>query len=271
MLKDLVFDYSYHNHTARCGHAVGRDEQYVIQALSQGFHVYGFSDHIFLPGISQPGMRGDYSLLDDYLSSVAQLKKHYADKLKIYTAFEAEYLPDYLHYYENLLHHHQVDYLILGQHGYIENQRFVFYGSHYWEPAAMLKRYTADLIAGINSGLFAFVAHPDLFMSFYPVFDEEARQATIEILEAAKKMNIPLEINLGGVRRGLQDYYVTQRYDYPVREFWVEVSKTTIPVIIGVDAHHPDELSNIPLAAIEKLLGDLPLNFINRLTFNNRE
>lgn len=267
MNKQFILDYSYHNHTTRCGHAKGSDEEYIIQALKSGFRVYGVSDHIFLPGVKQPRIRGDYSLLDEYLTSINTLKTRYMSEIQIYTAFEAEFLPDFISYYKDLLASHKVDYLVLGQHGYVENLHFKFYGNRYWELAEMLKRYTDDLVAGINSGLFAFVAHPDFFLSFYPIFDHNAMEATARIIAAAQKNNMPLEINLGGVRRGMHDYFVSKRYDYPVREFWVEVAKTDIPVLIGCDAHHPAELSNIPLDQVETLLGDLELNLINRLTF----
>ena len=40
--------YCYHTHTKRCGHAVGEDEEYVIEAIKAGIKDLGFSDHVFL-------------------------------------------------------------------------------------------------------------------------------------------------------------------------------------------------------------------------------
>lgn len=45
---------NYHTHTSRCGHAVGEDEEYVINAIKSGIKVLGFSDHVpFLDILSQ--------------------------------------------------------------------------------------------------------------------------------------------------------------------------------------------------------------------------
>ena len=68
-------DYCYHTHTTRCGHAYGSEEEYIQVAINNGLKVIGFTDHVFLPGISQPGMRGDYSLLDDYVNTIKGLKE----------------------------------------------------------------------------------------------------------------------------------------------------------------------------------------------------
>ena len=41
-------DYTYHSHTARCGHARGADEDYAKTAFEHGYKLYGFSDHEFI-------------------------------------------------------------------------------------------------------------------------------------------------------------------------------------------------------------------------------
>ena len=40
---------NYHTHTARCGHATGTDEEYVLAAIEQGFDELVFSDHVPWP------------------------------------------------------------------------------------------------------------------------------------------------------------------------------------------------------------------------------
>ena len=74
---------NYHTHTKRCGHAFGEDEEYVLEALGQGMVELGFSDHIMLPGFSQPSIRGEYSLwAQDYFKSINYLKEKYKDRMK---------------------------------------------------------------------------------------------------------------------------------------------------------------------------------------------
>ena len=64
---------NYHTHTARCGHAEGSDEAYVLAAIEQGFEELGFSDHVPWPyqsGFLNLGVRMDVRRLDEYLRSV---------------------------------------------------------------------------------------------------------------------------------------------------------------------------------------------------------
>ena len=102
---------NYHTHTSRCGHAIGSDEEYVQEALAFGLTELGFSDHIFLPNHSQIGIRGDYELLDDYISSIESLKEKYKDRISIHLGFEAEAMPFYFPYYRRLLEEGHIEYL----------------------------------------------------------------------------------------------------------------------------------------------------------------
>ena len=36
---------NYHTHTKRCMHACGKDEEYVLAAIANGYEELGFSDH----------------------------------------------------------------------------------------------------------------------------------------------------------------------------------------------------------------------------------
>ena len=56
----MINEYIFHSHTFRCHHAVKDIEDYVTAAIKNGYKKYGVSDHVFLPGIHHPYMRGDY-------------------------------------------------------------------------------------------------------------------------------------------------------------------------------------------------------------------
>ena len=73
---------NYHTHTKRCGHAIGEDEEYVLEAIGKGFRTLGFSDHAMFPTFSEPHVRGDYQqCFDDYISSINALRKKYSQKI----------------------------------------------------------------------------------------------------------------------------------------------------------------------------------------------
>jgi histidinol-phosphatase (PHP family) len=262
---DKPLDYTYHSHTFRCGHAVGTDEEYVKKALEGHYKILGFSDHVMLPGRSQPGMRGDYSLAPGYIKSVRGLQKKYEKSLQIYLAYEAEWYGDlYASYYHDLLASGTIDYLLLGQHDFIDGDSITFYGRLPDKRMATL-RYTDDIVAGIESGLFLYVAHPDLFMAWYDSWDALAQQCASRIIEAAMAKNMPLEVNMGPSRWGRRNR-LGEEIDvaYPYPEFWDLVSEYGAEVIIGVDDHDPNELLTSPFDWVRQFVEDHNLNYHDR-------
>jgi histidinol-phosphatase (PHP family) len=264
---DKPLGYTYHSHTYRCGHAVGTDEEYVKKAIEGHYEILGFSDHVMLPNLSQPGMRGDFSLEEGYFKSVRDLQKKYAKQIKIYLAFEAEWYGDlYRDYYHHLLADGLIDYLLLGQHDFISPEGVLtFYGRLEDKRQATLN-YTEDLIAGIKSGLFIYVAHPDLFMAWYDSWDALAQDCASRIIDAAMEMNIPLEVNMGPSRWGRRNR-IGEAIDvaYPYPEFWDMVSEAGASVIIGVDDHDPNELLTSPFNWVRQFIQDHNLNYHDRL------
>lgn len=234
------FHANYHSHTKRCGHAVGEDEEYVLAAKANGFNILGFSDHVMLPGIEEPGLRGNFSERAGYLASVKSLKKKYAGDMTIYLGFECEWYGDvFADYYRSLFKEQGVDYLILGQHNSIADGKLTFY-TNLGSVDAGIKAYAKDIVAGIRSGLFTYVCHPDLYVLYFRTWDEEAEKAAWEICRAAKEMDIPLEVNMGPSRWDKK----TNPTDpsimaYPYPKFWEIAKKVGNRVIVGVDAHSP--------------------------------
>lgn len=258
--------YTYHSHTKRCGHAIGEDEDYVKKAIEGHYQILGFSDHVMLPFDSQPGIRGDYSLASDYFKSVRDLQTKYEKDLQIYLAFEAEWYYDrYEGYYHDLLAKRQIDYLLLGQHCFHEGSTLTFYGSLF-DKSEATRMYTKDLIAGMKSGLFAYVAHPDLFMSWNRAWDGVCEECANEIIQAAKDLNMILEVNMGPSRWGRRNK-IGQEIDvaYPYPKFWDLVALSGVKTIIGVDDHDPQELINSPFDWVRSFVQKRSLNYVDRL------
>jgi histidinol-phosphatase (PHP family) len=70
------------------------------------------------------------------------------------------------------------------------------------------------------TGLFAFVAHPDLFANAYLAWDAEAEACSRAILAAAADLSVPLEINGYGMRKPEIETREGVRRKYPWRRFW---------------------------------------------------
>lgn len=177
---------NYHTHTARCGHATGTDEDYVLAAIEQGFDELGFSDHVPWPyqdGYTHPSVRMRVDQMPGYLNSVRALAAQYKDKIHILTGFECEYFPDYMNWLADMRAENHLDYLILGNHFDHDDEYGMYFGNI--RTAAQLRRYVDSAVKGLETGLFSYLAHPDLFMRDYgKPFDENGRAAAKELCQA---------------------------------------------------------------------------------------
>lgn len=241
----MEVNFNMHTHTYRCKHATGTDEEYVLSAIKGGIKTLGFSDHAFFPNIVHEGMRGDYSELDGYISSINELKRKYKKEVDIKLGFEIEYQEKFYSFYRFLLKEKGFDFLILGQHlTYDESGKPVYY----FRKCNILEgiiNYKNDLIEGMKTGLFLYVCHPDLFMNNVTQITPEIEQVCNEICEASVKFNIPLEINLGGVRQRQNKILFTDQVNcYPSDFFWKIASNYHVKCIVGIDAHEPKDLED---------------------------
>lgn len=234
----MSLKYCYHTHTKRCNHAKGEDEDYVLQAINAGLDRLGFSDHAFFPGIYQRTSRGRYELYEDYLESINRLKEKYKDKIEIKIGFEAEYSDRFIDYLKQQKQSGKLDYLILGQHFNFDNGDNPPYIKDQKEDLDALHKYVEQVLKGIETGLFTYIAHPDLYVIAFKQFNEECVKAAHTICKAAEKAKIPLEINAHAIK--FWDHPTAMTYPYP--KFWEIASQYDIDVIIGYDAHMPSEI-----------------------------
>lgn len=232
---------NYHTHTARCGHAEGTDEQYVKAALAQKFDVLGFSDHIPYPyrsGFTNPGVRMPLSRIDEYLASIRALREKYAGQIELLAGFECEYFPAYMGWMKEMAEEKGLDYLILGNHYDRTDETGMYFGQ--CTTAAQLRAYVESTVKGIETGLFAYLAHPDLFLRKYSPFDANCRAAAKDLSKACAAYDLPMEYNV-------HDRYLapmTHRVSYPHPKFFDIAAGEGVRMIIGLDAHEPQELSD---------------------------
>lgn len=232
---------NYHTHTARCGHASGTDEQYVRAAIAQGFDELGMSDHVPWPyksGFVPRGVRMPIAQLDEYVHAMRALREKYADQISLKIGFECEYFPEYMGWLADMKQEKQLDYLIFGCHYDTTDEGGFYFGSA--TTAQQLARYVDSALRGIDTGLFAYLAHPDVFMRRYQRFDENVRAAAKDLCQACKAKNLPMEYNL-------HDRYrlgEMNRNGYPNADFFEIVYAEGVKLIIGLDAHEPQEIAD---------------------------
>lgn len=243
---------NWHTHTARCGHAVGTDEEYVLAAIKGGLKTLGFSDHCAYP-IPNRTERMGIELVPEYMSSILALKEKYKSQIDIHLGMEVEYYEDQWDILSN--YRKELEYVILGLH----NLSFDAESSYCLTHIDELKRYVDLAEKACMHGLCDYIAHPDVCMWSYPVVDGSVREIASQLADISIKYNMPMELNCGsGVRRGMRMYDDGERYGYPVRVFYEEFAKKGCPVIIGLDIHDPklfltDEYINRAMSVCEGL------------------
>jgi histidinol-phosphatase (PHP family) len=230
--------YNYHTHTYRCGHAEGDISDYVNEASKAGVEKLGFTEHTPLPDGFGFDVRMDISEMNDYLTKIDKARLDYPN-IKIYKGLECEYLDKYNNYFkEELLEKWKIEYLICGIHFFpVENEIMFAHRTKMGKKG--LKAYTETLIKAIESGIFTFFAHPDLFGIFYNEWDSETKACSKEIFQAAEDCNAVLEINALGWSKEKINTINGTRCVYPLDDFWELASDYKISVVVNSDAHTP--------------------------------
>ncbi len=224
---------NYHTHTYRCHHALGTEREYIEKAIAEGVEVLGFSDHVPMPFPDghQSGFRVRIEELEDYVRTLEALREEYRDRIKILIGFEAEYYPAHFDAMLDLLAPYDYDYMILGQH-FIDNEESPYNATPTTDEAA-LARYVDQVLCGLATGKYTYVAHPDVY-NF--VGDEDIYYRHMKRLcEGCKRMNIPVEVNLLGL--------MGHRH-YPSDRFYRIAGEVGNDAVIGCDSHHVKDVAD---------------------------
>lgn len=234
---------NFHTHTYLCGHAEGWIPDYVEAATRVGCRALGFSDHCPYPaGDSRcwPEIRMTADEAEFYVNGI-RLAASGSD-FPIYVGFECEYDKRYYSWYKDELRGRwQADYLVFGPH-WVANQKDFPY-----VPTVTTKKevhaYFDGVIEGIESGLFNFVAHPDLIMASGRDWSDDLAACFSHVIDAAMAHNLPLEINgLGNCRTAVKSREGI-RQPYPYYKFWELVKEKGATVVCNADAHRPQDMA----------------------------
>ena len=244
---------NYHTHTWRCNHATGREEDYVRNAIDRKFEILGFSDHTpyLFPGDYYSGFRMRPEQFKNYCDTVRLLQKKYADQIAIPLGVEVEYYPDLFPKLLPVLQDAGIEYMLLGQH-FVGNEIGEHYSGKATADPAILKRYCAQARDAMQTGLFTYLAHPDLihFKGDVEIYRQQMRTICTE----AKSCGIPLELNMLGSWSGR---------NYPNPVFWELAAEEGCSVVIGCDAHAPEHLLKMEAERqLTELAGRLQLNLL---------
>ncbi|MHA1294396.1 MAG: histidinol-phosphatase HisJ family protein, partial [Promethearchaeota archaeon] len=185
------------------------------------------------------------------LKTFNKLKKKYNQEINLRIAFEIDYFKNQ----EDALNSHlnriknNLDYILGSIHildfqdgkgawGF-DDSRFLddyeFYG-----PDKVYFHYFKMEQSMINSKKFDFdiISHLDLPKKFNhrPENKEKINNEVFKTLELIKKKNLTVEINTSGLRKNVKE-------QYPSNEYIQKMYELDIPILLGSDAHHPNEIA----------------------------
>ncbi len=225
----MNYTVSLHTHTPRCKHAWGAEREYIEYAIAGGLTTIGFADHApyEFPPPYVSGFRMRLAEAEGYFETLLALREEYKDRINIKIGFEAEYYPALFESFIESIAKYPIDYLILGQH-YLDNETAARYSGAATDSEELLCKYVDQVTAGIDTGVFTYVAHPELF--FFTGPDAVYERHYSRLIEHAAELDIPLEINLLGVR----DFR-----HYPDERFIALCGRLGASMCVGADAHEP--------------------------------
>ena len=224
---------NYHTHTYRCGHARGTEEDYVKAAVEGGVEILGFSEHctyLMHPGATEK----DHLRMEDlpaYAQAVRNAAAAHKNEIRVHLGIEAEYFPETFPQLRSVLRDQGIEYLLLGQH-FLDSPTAQRTRNEISDPK-ILEHYCDQIIEGMQTGAFTYVAHPDciLFLGDRGILKQQLHR----ICKEAKSCELPLEINLLGIHKNKH---------YPCREFFELLAEEGNTVIFGADAHQPERFLN---------------------------
>ena len=226
----------YHNHTYRCGHASGTEEEYIKKAIAEGITTVGFSDHT--PYFFENGFVSYSRMLPEemggYVTTLLKLREKYRGYVDIKIGFETEYYPRYFDRLVEEYRKYPIDYLIWAGHNIgNEGTADCFCAFDATSDPERLRAYVDMGITAMNTGRFSILAHPDV-INFRGDLDTY-REECARLIREAMRHGIPLEINLYGLR---------DRRHYPREDFWRVAGRLGATAVLGFDAHQVRHVAN---------------------------
>ena len=252
---------NYHSHCTFCDGKAPMEE-FIKEAIRQGFSSYGISSHAPLPYNTEWTM--DRGQVNAYLSEADRVKKLYGDRIEIYTGMEIDYLDETSNPASPFFQQLPLDYRIgsvhvmrddYGTYVDIDTRPEVLVGrlrEHFGNDLErLLRNYFAKLMRMVETGGFDIVGHADkLYMN--AEYCQPGITATSWYKETIRKYferiaekGLMVEINT-------KKFESTGRFS-PSNEHFALLKELNIPVVVDSDAHRPENINSGREEALQTL------------------
>lgn len=233
---------NFHTHTSRCMHASGRPIDYAREAQRAGMAVLGIADHTPLVDGRMADCRMAPDELEAYIADVAEARAA-VPAVEVLLGMECDDAPERRGWYRDvLLGRHRFSYLIGALHE-APGRRGWINGFTDLHDDRDLAAYADAVVDAIASGLYAFIAHPDICGISRRRWDAQCAAAARAMCEASRAHGVPLEINGYGLRKPAVEGEHGPRPGYPWEPFWEVAGAVGCPVVVNSDAHRPQDVA----------------------------
>lgn len=252
---------NYHSHCSFCD---GRApfEEFVKEAITQGFYSYGVSSHAPLPFPTQWTM--EWEQMEAYLDEFKNLRSKYADEIELYVGLEIDYLneesnPSVARFTELPLDYRigsvHLLYDAAGEVVDIDCSPAVFkerVDRHFnGDVLRVVRMYFDRLFRMVELGGFDVLGHADKMhynaSCYHPgLLDEPWYEALMkDYFSLVASRGYLVEIN-------------TKAYDslgtfYPNSRYWELMKEYQIKVLVNSDAHYPERINAGRMEALRLL------------------
>jgi len=271
-----MINFNFHQHSNFSDGAYP-PEDYVKKAIALGFSAIGFTEHSPLPFDNPFSLKEEN--VEDYISTIDNLKTKFADKIKIYRALEMDYIPGMstnFGYWKNKCN---TDYLIGSVHlvsppsndelWFTDGPKHDIYDKgleEFFDGNIQLavRTYYHQVNKMIETQGFDVLGHFDKIkmhnQNRFFTEDEPWYQKLIdECLDLVKQKNLIVEVNTRGI------YKKRSKSLFPDDVALEKVRKLQIPILLSSDAHQPSELN---LGFAETKLKLIEIGFTELMFFN---
>lgn len=243
---------NYHTHTRWCRHGEGEIEEYIEEAVQKDLKVLAVTEHVPYRDNCDP-RRMQWEEFPEYNAQLDRLIGKYRGTIEILKGFECEYIPKLMGDYRRFRDEFGYRIMILGQH--VSEDRTIDNFAVKGEREFSL--YADQVIEGLQTGFFTFLAHPDVALCGYEGSMEFALKEMGRIFSVCEAKKIPVEINANGVR---------DHRRYPDRKVWGLSREYRLTYLIGSDAHYVSDLCDENgVMAAERFAAELGITVTERI------
>ncbi len=242
---------NYHTHSKFCDGCT-EPELVVIKAIELEYKELGFSSHAPYKNDECSIMKID--IVENYFSEINRLKNKYKSDIQILTGLEIDHISGHENY--DWFNSPELDYT-LGSVHFVYNKTLGHFISIDEKPEKFIKEIENIYDGNVQNLIHDYyhtiremvlkyapdiLGHMDIIKKFNQklhFFDEDTtwyKDEIIETLDAIKTSGTIVEINTRGYYRGWT------REFYPSNWIIEKCVDLKIPMIINVDAHHPNHL-----------------------------